>query len=178
MRATTIGDQVHFSRNQLKLVIRAMDEAEEYTSSYYCIPPHKWQQQLRYDLLTSRDSEWEPLPMPVLAKLQHVEKLAGHKAEPFDFYRIQLNDAGILDVAKREKLDCDLYSFLVMILTHEMVHLVRLGTMLYGHAGIALSPDDEENRVRRISSQILTKSEHNSLMPFFDKFCSPVPQGG
>ena len=163
---------MRFSREQRKLVIRALGEAEEHTSRYYCIPPHQWQR-LRYDLLTRQDTEWEPLPEVVLARVQCLEKLSARRSQPFDFYRIQLNDPSILRAAKRENLRNDLYHFLVYILTHEMVHLVRLSTIIGHEKDFLILLDSEESRVRKVSHQILSHARYKALQPILDRFCLP-----
>ncbi len=148
---------MQFSQVQRELAIRAMDEAEDRTARYYCIPPFRWEK-IPFDMLTRQDCEWEPLPDAVLARVQFLQRLERGRGDLHAFYRIQLNDPGILTVAHRENLASNLYPFLVYILTHEMVHLVRLNTIL----GDPLVPPDfddlEEERVQRISHQILTRS--------------------
>ena len=157
-----------FSTPQRSLVFRALGEAEERTRGYYCIPPFRWEQ-MRYDLLTQMDSGWEPLPDPMLARVRCLQRVG--KTRPFDFYRIELNDRNILAAAERENLLTDLYPFLVYILTHEMVHLVRLSSILESWTE-TLSPFDEweERRVQGISRKILNGSM--GLQPVLEKFCS------
>ena len=94
-----------FSAPQRSLVFRALDEAEGRTAGYYCIPPFRWEQ-LRYDLLTQVDHGWEPLPDPTFARVRFLQSI--HARQPFDFYRIELNDRSILAAAKRENLLRDL----------------------------------------------------------------------
>ncbi len=164
---------MQFSPCQRRLAISALGEAEEHTSRYYCIPPHRWQQ-LQYDLLTQEDVEWEPLPESALAKVQHLAKVSLRSKEPFDFYRIQLNDPTILSAAERENLGDALYHFLVYILTHEMVHLVRLSTII-GHEGDHLiCLDSEERRVQRVSHQILSRSARQKYQPILERFSIPL----
>lgn len=151
------------------LVNRATNEAEECTTRYYCIPPHRWQS-LHYDLLTEGDSDWQPLPHWVLAKLQCYRWENPSKSRGRDFYRIQLNDSIILSAAKREQIESDLYPFLVYILTHEMVHLVRLSTIFDSEIDIP-ETGEEEDRVQRISRQILSGVSHLKLGPILSKFC-------
>jgi hypothetical protein len=159
---------VHFSPPQRSLVFRALCEAEERTSGYYCIPPFRWDR-LRYDLLTRIDHEWEPLPEPMLARVRCLQSTAQKRL--FDFYRIELNDQGILEAAERENLLGDLYPFLVYILTHEMVHLVRLSSILEELPATLPSFDEsEEQRVQRISRRIL--KDIAQFQPVLDKFCS------
>ena len=74
---------------QREMVFRALDEAEDRTAGYYCIPPFRWEQ-LRYDLLTQVDHGWEPLPDPTFARVRFLQRI--HSRQPFDFYRIELND--------------------------------------------------------------------------------------
>jgi hypothetical protein len=165
---------VQFSTKQRDLAIRALDEAEERTSRYYCIPPYQWQD-LPYDLLTRQDAEWEPLPAAVLAQVQRLEKLNPRRAASFDFYRIQLNDPSILTAATRENLAADLYQFLVYILTHELVHLVRLGKIIGHDRDLPGCVETEESRVHHISRQILSGVGYDAFHPILDKFCLPGP---
>ncbi len=161
---------MQFSPEQRNLVIYAANEAEERTARYYCIPPFRWHQ-LSYDLLTSKDKEWEPLPEPVLARVQLLQKLRPEPHKPFDFYRIQLNDPSILTAALREKLEGNLYHFLVYILTHEMVHMVRLSSILEPAKVIHQIVETEEQRVQRISRQILSEANFHAFHPILEKFC-------
>jgi hypothetical protein len=159
---------VPFSAPQRNMVFRALDEAEDRTAGYYCIPPFRWEQ-LRYDLLTQVDHGWEPLPDPTLARVRYLQRV--HNRHPFDFYRIELNDRSILAAARRENLSRNLYPFLVYILTHEMVHLVRLSSILDRYAEtLPHSDTTEEERVQSISRRILTGSA--DFRPVLEKFCS------
>ena len=156
-----------FTTPQRNLVFRALDEAEERTADYYCIPPFRWEQ-MPYDLLTQEDREWEPLPDPTLARVRRLQRTDRNR--PFDFCRIELNDRGILTAAERVDLLRDLYPFLVYILTHEMVHVVRLSSILGAHAE-QMPPCDasEETRVTAISRKILSTS--SDFRPVLERFC-------
>jgi len=158
---------LQFSPPQRSLVFQALDEAEERTAGYYCIPPFRWEK-LHYDLLTRADHGWEPLPEPTLARVRCLQRVKRNRA--FDFYRIELNDRGILEAADREDLTGNLYPFFVYILTHEMVHMVRLSSILDGPDTIVPCNETEEQRVQRISRGILAGSLH--FKPVLDRFCS------
>ncbi len=158
---------MQFSTPQRSLIFQAMDEAEERTSGYYCIPPFRWEQ-LHFDLLTQADHGWEPLPEPTLARVRCLQRVNRNRA--FDFYRIELNDRSILEAAHREELTTNLYPFFVYILTHEMVHMVRLSSILDEPETRAFCNETEEKRVQRISRGILEGSLH--FKPVLDKFCS------
>jgi hypothetical protein len=166
-----------FSPAERQLVHRAMFEAEEHTTRYYCFPPHRWQD-LRFDLLTRKDRDWQPVPDSVLAKLLRLHKVSPRPNHSYDFYRIQLNDPSILGVSRRQDFGADLYPFLVYILTHEMVHLVRLSSILEEDPLILGSPDAEESKVDRISRQILCAAPHLQIDPIISKFrlrhCTPA----
>lgn len=159
-----------FSSPQRSLVFRALDEAEERTAGYYCIPPFRWEQ-LRFDLLTQVDHGWEPLPDPMLARVRCLQRI--NRRSSYDFYRIELNDGSILAAAERENLlgDSDLYPFFVYILTHEMVHLVRLSSILDNGANTFIFFDEsEEHRVQNISRRILTGA--SNFLPVLNRFCT------
>ena len=161
-----------FSTPQRNLIFKALNEAEERTTEYYCIPPFRWER-LHYDLLTQQDHGWEPLPAPMLARVRLLQKTGTRKS--FDFYRIELNDQSILTAAERENLlrASELYPFFVYILTHEMVHLVRLSTIINYRSDTAIhyKDDEEENRVQDIARRIL--SGYSNLLPKLDRFCNP-----
>ena len=96
---------------------------------------------------------------------------ASTPSQPFDFYRIELNDRSILAAAKRENLLRDLHPFLVYILTHEMVHMVRLSSILDSRAETLPHTDEsEEERVQGISRRILAGS--SNFHPVLERFCS------
>lgn len=149
------------------MAFRALDEAEERTAGYYCIPPFRWEQ-FHYDLLTQVDHEWEPLPDPILARTRLFQRIDCRR--PFDFYRIELNDRSILAAAERENLIENLYPLFVYVLTHEMVHLVRLSSIVDNWTK-TLAPFDEseESRVQSISRRILAPS--GAYHPVLDRFC-------
>jgi hypothetical protein len=156
-----------FSTPQRGLVLKAMNEAEERTTGYYCIPPFRWEQ-LRFDLLTCGDHGWEPIPDPMLARVRCLQRI--NQTRAFDFYRIELNDRTILEAAERENLTKDLYPFFVYILTHEMVHMVRLSSILDGPNTPVPCNKTEEQRVQRIAHRILAGP--GPFQPILDKFCT------
>jgi hypothetical protein len=158
---------LQFSTPQRSLVFQALGEAEERTAGYYCIPPFRWEK-LHFDLLTRADHDWEPFPEPTLARVRCLQRVNPRRA--FDFYRIELNDRSILSAAERENLTQNLYPFFVYILTHEMVHMVRLSSILENGPDTLLSSNEtEEQRVQRISRRILTGTRH--FQPVLDRFC-------
>jgi hypothetical protein len=162
-----IPEILQFSARQRSLLFQALDEAEHRTTEYYCIPPFRWEQ-LRYDLLTQGDHGWEPLPDPMLARVRCLQSV--DTRSPFDFYRIELNDRSILTAAERENLTSSLYPFFVYILTHEMVHVVRLSSILEkGPDTPNYTDESEESRVQEISRRILTGS--SAFQPVLDRFC-------
>lgn len=163
---------MQFSRNQRMLVNRAMTEAETCTARYYCIPPHRFEN-IPYDLLTREDEGWDPLPEAVLAQTRKLNGVTARRT-PYEFFRIQLNDPSILSAASRENLGDHLYPFFVYILTHEMVHLVRLSTILEDKT-VPECPEKEELRVQQISRQVLARTGSGSLAPVFDRFCALHP---
>jgi len=160
---------VQFSHSQRHLAFRALEEAENRTSDYYCIPPFRWQQ-LRYDLLTRKDNEWQPLPEGILARTRRCRWHMARCDEPSDFFRIELNDPGILVAARRERLWADLYPLLLYILTHEMVHLVRLSSILTDSEQLTMAREPEEARVRQIARHILAPMPTPGLKSVLRRF--------
>ncbi len=159
-----------FSLPQRHLVFQAVCEAEQRTAGYYCIPPFRWEK-LKYDVLTRSDYGWEPLPDPMLARVRCLQRIDPRPS--FAFYRIELNDGSILAAAQRENLlkEDEFYRFLVYILTHEMVHIVRFSSILDDQTdAVAHFDESEEYRVQKISRKILAGA--SSFKQVLDRFCS------
>jgi hypothetical protein len=155
-----------FSLPQRNLLWQALQEAEDRTKKYYCIPPFRWDQ-FRYDLLTQKDHGWEQIPDSMLARVRCLKRIGENPS--FDFYRIELNDPSILAAAERERLLRNLYPFFLYILTHEMIHMVRLSSIMEEDTQPPLHTiESEEERVQNISRRILAESSFQSI---FDKFC-------
>jgi hypothetical protein len=152
---------LRFSDPQRSLIFKALSEAEERIAGYYCIPPFRWEQ-LRYDLLTQADHEWESFPESMLARVRCLQRANAGKS--FDFYRIELHDRSILAAAERERWIHNIYPFFVYILTHEMVHMVRLSSILE-NSSVAPIPLDqsEESKVQGISRKILVESNFQEI---------------
>ncbi len=156
---------MRFSRSERHLAMDALQEAEERTSRYYCIPPFRWQA-IPYDLLTLQDPEWRPLPEGMLARTQRMLRAPGRD----HFYRIELNDPVILAAARRENLESEIYPFFLYILTHEMVHLVRLSNILTEADEETVCPASEENRVHAVAHRILAPVPLPALHDILRKF--------
>ena len=156
---------MQFTRLERHLTFDALEEAEERTSRYYCIPPFRWQS-IPYDLLTLQDPEWRPLPDGMLARTRRMRRESCGGC----FYRIELNDPGILSAAQRENLATEIYPFLLYILTHEMVHLVRLSHILTEGEEAAVCPISEENRVHQVARRILAPLAHPTLDEILQRF--------
>ena len=159
------GEAVRFSRRERWLAFNALEEAEERTCRYYCIPPFRWQA-IPYDLLTLQDPGWHPLPEGMLARTRR----ARHEKRPGQFFRIELNDPEILAAARRENLGAEIYPFLLYIITHEMVHLVRLSNILTEYEEEAICPVGEENRVHGVACRILAPLTLPALEAILQKF--------
>jgi hypothetical protein len=91
----------------------------------------------------------------MLARTQRCQWHIPRRGSLSDFFRIELNDPGILVAARRERLREDLYPLLLYILTHEMVHLVRLSSILTDTEQMTLPRESEETRVHQIARSIL-----------------------
>jgi hypothetical protein len=160
---------VQFTPRERCLAFHALADAEARTSGYYCIPPFRWQK-LHYDLLTRKDREWRPLPEGMLARTQRCELRTTRRPELSDFFRIELNDPGILTAAHRERLRNDIYPLLLYILTHEMVHLVRLSSILTDAEQLTLPRESEESRVSQIARSILMTATAPGLDAVLERF--------
>ncbi len=142
----------------LKTVHDAAVLAEELVSEYYKMSSSQWLKS-RYDVKTATDlAEDEKVtgPFAQVVKYEGRKKDALLKSYTFNYWTVCLQDEAILrTVEKNEKLL--LFPFLLYILTHELVHIVRFSRFqqIYEQSAGVNMTMDEERRVHRLTAHIL-----------------------
>jgi hypothetical protein len=149
---------MHFTSRQLSQIHDCLTEAESRLINFYRFAPREWFN-YSYDLLTVRDlPQAHPLPGdevlaevvrgPSPPKAQHIFP-CGAPA----LYRILLFDRHILH-SMRHLPAVPFQRFILYILTHELIHIVRFTHSIDFHLPAA-EKSREENKVHDLTCQVL-----------------------
>ena len=145
-----------FSEEELFTVHSAAVNAQRLVSRYYALAPREWAR-MRYEVKTQKELKRGEMLDSVLAHLvcyEYARSVGQDVLESGDIYRICLQDSRILATLAHIS-ELDLERFLIYILTHELVHVVRFGQRLQR---LDLPADErhiEEQSVETITRRIL-----------------------
>ncbi|MBW2646489.1 MAG: hypothetical protein JRE23_09975, partial [Deltaproteobacteria bacterium] len=85
----------------------------------------------------------------------------------YDFYKICLQDQSILKaLAENDKLE--LFYFVLYIVTHELIHIVRFGKFLQNFEASDEEKVIEESRVHEKTHEILKNVTNVAVEPVFE----------
>jgi hypothetical protein len=160
-----------FSPADLESVQSAVGMAEDRISDFYKLSEGQWLR-YRYDIRTL--AELEP-PEVVDGPFAQVIRYEARPADAnlgssaFDFYRICLLDHAILP-AVAEHPGISLRPFILYIVTHELIHVVRFCKFLQNFNASEEEKRAEEVRVHRRTLEILGPVRIPGMKPVLDFF--------
>ena len=160
-----------FDANQLNNVNQAVAIAEELVSNHYKMSANQWLRP-RFDIKTlSHLSPGEVVEGPFAQIIRYEGKRKGSPlgSDSYDFYKICLQDHAILR-ALSQKPGIILLPFLVYIITHELIHIVRFSKFLQNFEASPEEKQVEERRVHDLTHQILTTIRLDGLGAVLDYF--------
>lgn len=168
----------YFKGHQKELLKEATVIAEEVTSDFFKLSGSHWSR-ARYDILTLealRAEEISSHAHALVAKYdgRHQDRLL--QSAVFDFYRVCLQDHNILKTLRKCN-DLSLFPLLLYIVTHELVHIVRFSQFLALFESSEDAKQAEEQRVHRLTHQILAPQKVRDLVPVI-KYYNDQLQGG
>jgi hypothetical protein len=145
-----------FNPEQIGIVNKAVALAEELVSNYYKMSASQWLHR-RYDIKTlaelAPDEVVEgPFAQIVRYEGRHRDRALG--SSTYDLYKICLQDHAILAVLEK-KLNLQLLPFVLYIVTHELIHIVRFSRFLQYFDAAADERLAEEKRVHVKTHEIL-----------------------
>jgi len=150
----------HFDLAHLQVLDEAVTISEDVTSDFYSLSSGYWLKN-PYEIQTLKDVvAWEH-PGDAFAHLVIYGKSLNEKQRGRDslsFFRICLNDHRILRNTAGGTRD-KLLPFLIYVLTHELVHIVRFST--FKHHPQSENRLVEEKRVHEITQDILAMTAIN-----------------
>jgi len=171
-------NQILFSPEQVRTINKAVDMAEELVSNHYKMSENQWLHP-KYDIQTQvnlSSGEIVSGPFAQIIRYKGIRENTSLESSTYDYYKICLQDHAILS-AIRKSPEIKLFPFLVYIVTHELIHIVRFSRFIQlFHA----SPDEkmaEESRVHHLTHDILKAKNIDNLsevMTFFKKWRMPI----
>jgi hypothetical protein len=157
---SAIGRKQTFDTDQLKIVNNAVAMSEELVSNHYKMSASQWLRP-KYDVktLAELDSN-EIVEGPFAQIVRYVGKHRGSQlgSGTYDFYKICLQDHAILN-ALQQNGQLKLLPFIIYIVAHELVHIVRFSKFLQSFDASAEEKLVEEARVHRETRHILGKHQ-------------------
>jgi hypothetical protein len=148
-----------FSPAEVALVEPAKKRAEELAGDFFHLPrfgPDRYV----YEVVTACGLRPQEVVDGVFAHLVRYARVSpGPRQEraPAIFYRICLQDAVILDSLARTEVAFDLEALLLYVLTHELVHVVRIERFEHFYDAAGPEVDCEEALVHDLTHRILGK---------------------
>jgi hypothetical protein len=147
---------VTFNPEQIGIVNKAVALAEELVSNYYKMSASQWLHR-RYDIKTLTELDPDevvegPFAQIVRYEGRHRDRALG--SSTYDLYKICLQDHAIL-AALEQKPNLQLLPFVLYIVTHELIHIVRFSRF---QQYFDAAPDErlaEEKRVHVKTHEIL-----------------------
>lgn len=145
-----------FDAEHMSAVNEAVALAEELTSDHFKYSTSQWRR-CRYDIQTAERLQQEEITDEAFAQ---IIRYIGHpaasdlKSSHFDFYKICLQDHVILRAVERDR-SLSLFSLILYVVTHELVHIVRFSRFLQSFEAYPADREQEEARVHQITRQIL-----------------------
>jgi len=161
----------HFNREELLKVDEAVKISEEIVNNFYKMSSGHWLKN-RYDIKTAKDlvpHECIDGPFAQVIKYEGRKKDIPLGSSAFSLYKVCLQDIAILSIV--EKTDSLLLEpFLLYILTHELVHVVRFSKFKqrYENKNEADVTLDEERKVHHLTHTILKSVSIQGLSKIFE----------
>lgn len=148
----------HFNEQELSKVDEAVRLSEELVNNYFKMSSTQWLKN-RYDIKTAKDLAFHELldgPVAQVIKYEVRKKDVSLGSSSFSLYKVCLQDNAILSTISKTK-DLLLDAFLLYILTHELIHIVRFSKyeQRYENKNEADVTLDEEKKVHKFTHTIL-----------------------
>lgn len=145
-----------FSQKEIQVVNESVAMAEELVSEYYKMSASEWLRP-KFDVKTGADlSAEEMIPGPFAQVIRYEGRLkdAPLGSSSYDFYKICLQDHEILATLS-DHTDLRLLPFILYIVTHELIHIVRFSKFLQNFNAKADERIIEEAKVHELTHEIL-----------------------
>ena len=153
-----------FDPDDIATVNNAAAMAEEVVSNHYKMSANQWLKR-RYDIRTLADLEPGEIIHGPFAQIIRYE---GHRrnrslgSAAYDFYKICLQDHTILSALTQYR-QLQLFPFILYIVTHELIHIVRFTKFLQQFDAAPENRLAEEKRVHAATHHVLAQIKVSGL---------------
>jgi len=160
-----------FNAGELEQVATAALRAEEMVYNYFKLSSSQWLKN-RYDIRTARDlAAHERVEGPFAQVLKYEGRRRDHSlgSSAFSLYHVCIQDPAIISlVAETSKIGLD--PFLLYVLVHELVHVVRFARFehRYENACEAEVTLEEEKKVHGITHDIIAPQTVSGMSQVFE----------
>lgn len=157
-----------FGPEQLSTVNRSVEMAEELVSNYYKLSGSQVRQ-LNYDIKTAADlvaNEITTVHFAQIVRYKAQKKDSLLETEADDFYKICIQDPVVIDALEKGR-QLQLYPFMLYVICHELIHVVRFRRFLQHFHAPAEQRQAEEARVHHLTHRILDKAGIAHVAPVF-----------
>ncbi len=167
-----------FSKDQIVTVNNGAAMAEELVSNFFKMSASQWLRP-KYDIKTLSDlrpAETVHGPFAQIIRYEGQRKDASLGSSTYVFYKICLQDHSILKTLKQSP-HIRLYPFILYIVTHELIHIVRFSKFLQNFDASPQEMMSEETRVHEITHEILSPVHVTGLadvLKFYEKWRKPI----
>jgi hypothetical protein len=160
----------YFSREDLLKVDESAKVSEELVNNYFKMSSTQWLKN-KYDIKTAKDlapHEQVDGPFAQVIKYEARNNTALLSSSSYTLYKVCIQDHTILCAIKKYNLL--LYPFLLYILTHELIHIIRFSKykQRYENKNEADVSLNEERRVHLLTWNILKPFSFTGLMEVFE----------
>jgi hypothetical protein len=164
---------LEFDEGQLKEVDDAVCLAEELVSNYFKMSSAQWLRS-RYDVRTAKDlagHEQVTGPFAQVVGYEARKRNVSLGSSSFNFYKICLQDSAILS-ALEEKQRLLLFPFLLYVVVHELVHIVRFAKFqqIYEASSTHETAMEEERLVHDLTWKILSRVRLDGVATVLDYY--------
>lgn len=166
-----------FDSGQIKTVNNSVAMAEELVSNFYKLSASQWLRQ-KYDVKTLADLCPDEIvygPFAQIIRYKGLRKNTSLGSSTYDFYKICLQDHSILSALKKSPR-IKLFPFILYIVTHELIHIVRFSKFLQNFDASPEEKMEEEIRVHENTHEILRTLQVSGLadvLKFYDEWRMP-----
>lgn len=145
-----------FKKKDFKIISEALEIAEDVTANFYKFSTSEWKRRLKYDVKTLIALKKHQISNKAFALIckDVIKDLRQIPNQTFGVYLICLQDHVILNTLLKDK-NLSLLPFLVYILTHELVHIVRFCNYCVHFDASEIVREREEEIVNLITFDIL-----------------------
>jgi hypothetical protein len=167
-----------FGPQQIQTVNSSVAMAEELVSNFYKMSASQWLHP-KYDVKTRVDLVQDEIvegPFAQVIRYEGQLKDTSLGSTSYDFYKICLQDHAILSALEMGSA-LELFPFILYIITHELIHIVRFSKFLQNFDASAEERMEEEKRVHKYTHDILNPVRLDGVpfvLQFYKRWRTPI----